>query len=316
MTNSIRYLNRSAFGCLCCGSSELRREATVISPFLAKRCWNGKPELTWVMFCGQCDFRFYDRGLSDEEASRYYGSYRDETYLRERHRFEPFYTKREHEKLEMWLSCRDRRLALNQVLRKAGAPESFEAALDFGGGTGKMLLDIDAKRRAVFDVSVGQLEKGLAGITSHAELGGDWDLVLSCQVLEHLTDPFSSVVTIANTMPEGGWFYAEVPPQHWSNPARNGPARNAWLRWIVDKPRLLLAADIVSTAFRIKGGFLPPLGFIPMREHLNYFTVEALCALLTRAGFRIEWSGRNSLDCICAVGTRSASVRQQETTAA
>src|SRR5690242_17698195 len=72
---------RSGRGCLCCGHSALRGETTVVSPFLATRAWGGKPELTRVMFCDECGFRFFGRGLSDEEAGRYYASYRDVSYL-------------------------------------------------------------------------------------------------------------------------------------------------------------------------------------------------------------------------------------------
>ena len=306
---TIDYLCRSAFGCLCCGSPRLQREATVISPFLAKRGWNGKPELTWIMFCDACGFRFYDRGLSESDANRYYGNYRDESYLLERRHFEPFYTQREHDRLEAWMASKNRRVALSDVLKKAGAPERFQAALDFGGGTGKMLADIDAKEKAVFDVIADLPEKGVKRFSSLRELGSEWDLVLSCQVLEHLTDPFESVTIIANTMLEGGWFYTEVPPQIWRNPARNNWARNAFLRWLLKHPHLLLAGDIFSTALRIKCGFLPPFGFVPMREHLNYFTVDALSALVNRSGFQVCWSGTDLEGSICVVGKRLASTK-------
>jgi len=189
-------------------------------------------------------------------------------------------------------------------LEQAGAPKTFQAALDFGGGTGRMLLDVQAQRKAVFDVAGHQSEEGIAMINSPEELGGTWDLVLSSQVLEHLSDPFGSLEMMVTILSKGGWMYVEVPDEHWSNSARGGRLREAWLSWIIGKPRLLLAADIVSTAFRIKRGFLPPLGFIPMREHLNYFTVEALCILLQRAGLSVRWSGRNLENAICAVATR------------
>jgi len=69
-------------------------------------------------------------------------------------------------------------------------------------------------------------------------------------------------------------------------------------------PRALLAADIVSTAFRLKAGFVPPFAFLSMREHVNFFTVEALKALVTRAGLEARWAGMNLENSICAVATR------------
>lgn len=298
------HLNRSSLGCLCCGYTQLKAETTVVSPFLAKRAWNGEPELTSVMFCDNCGFRFYDRGLSESEGNRYYQGYRDQTYFQDRNRYEPFYTKSAYEGDSTWMASKGRRVALAHALEKAGAPKSFQAALDYGGGTGQMLLDVDAGRRAVFEVSEGLTETGVSWIGSREQLGSNWDLVLSCQVLEHLSDPLSAVEFIASVLSKGGWLYAEVPDQHWSNSARSGRVRQAWLSWIVGKPWLLVAADTISTAFRVKCGFLPPLGFIPMREHLNYFTGEALCALLQRAGLTVKWSGKNLEGAICVVATR------------
>jgi len=256
------------------------------------------------MFCDRCGFRFYDRGLSESEGNNYYQGYRDQTYFKDRNHYEPFYTKSAYQADSAWLASDARRVALAHALGKAGAPKSFQAALDYGGGTGQMLRDIDAEKKAVFDVSPGQVESGVAWIGSKEKLGRDWDLVLSCQVLEHLNDPFAAVELIASMLSKGGWFYAEVPDQHWSNSARSGAVRQAWLSWIVDKPWFLVAADTISTAFRIKCGFLPPMGFIPMREHLNYFTEEAMCALLQRAELTVKWSGKNLENAICAVATR------------
>jgi SAM-dependent methyltransferase len=202
------------------------------------------------------------------------------------------------------MASKGRRVALAHVLNQAGAPKSFQAALDYGGGTGQMLLDVDARRRAVFDVSGGQTESGVSWISSQDKLGSNWDLVLSCQVLEHLSDPLSSVEFIASLLSPGGWFYAEVPIENWAPSARSGPARHAWLSWIINKPGLLVAADTISTAFRVKCGFLPPMAFIPMREHLNYFTTEALCALVQSAGLTVKWSGKNTGNEFCVVATR------------
>ena len=68
---------------------------------------------------------------------------------------------------------------------------------------------------------------------------------------------------------------------------------------------MLLAGDIVSTACRKKLGILPPFGFVPMREHLNYFTVDAISALITRAGLQVVWAGRNEQNDVCAIAQKS-----------
>lgn len=302
--HSLSHPGRGVRGCLCCGSSPLRSETTVVSPFFAKKAWGGKPELTKVMFCSGCGFRFFDRGLTSEEASNYYSDYRGEDYFRQRNQFEPFYTEKAHRGIQEWLRSKGRRIALAQALASAGGPASFSAALDYGGGTGQMLVDIPATRKAVFDLAHNATEPGIARIQSRESIGCGWDLVLSCQVLEHVSDPRAAVEEIMQILAKGGWFYVEVPDEIWSCGARSGPRRDAWLTWMSTRPWPLLIADCVSTACRVKLGTLPSMGFVPMREHLNYFTVESLSKLLTGCGLSVEWSGKNLQNCICAVGRR------------
>jgi hypothetical protein len=257
------------------------------------------------MFCANCGFRFFERGLTPEEATSYYAGYRDYAYLKERNHFEPFYTKKVHLGLDNWLRSKGRRVALAQALELAGAPRSFEAALDYGGGTGQMLLDTPAAHKAVFDLAAEAPEPGIARIQSQELTGRRWELILSCQVLEHLSDPRAVVHEITQILSPGGWFYAEVPDEMWSNGARSGARRDAWVAWVTKRRWPLLMADCVSTACRVKLGFLPPMGFIPMREHLNYFTIESLSKLLAGCGLSVKWSGRNAENCICAVGVRN-----------
>jgi len=301
----MEHLHRSAGGCLCCGCKDLRAETTVVSPFLARRAWNGSPEVTRLIFCNRCGFRFFDRGLSDEEVSNYYRGYGNDNYAESRHRYEPFYTAGVRRELRDWATSGDRRSGLDKTLAKAGAPRAFRSALDFGGGSGHMLLDIDSPRKAVFDVDKTNVEPGIEGIVSPELLGRDWDLVLSCQVLEHLTSPLAALEQIKSLLAVGGCLYVEMPEELWTNRAFHSKARDLFLRGLLTSPFLLLTGDIVSTAFRKKLGVLPPFGFVPMREHLNYFTVDAISALMTRAGFKLLWSGRNDQNDVCAVALKS-----------
>lgn len=295
---------------MCCGGMDLRTETTVVSPFLAKRAWNGKSELTRVVFCDQCGFRFFDRGLSAEEVAIYYKGYGNDDYVEDRHQYEPFYTAGVRRELQDWATSKDRRRGLSGILATAGAPQIFGSALDFGGGRGHMLLDIDARRRAVFDVDETHVEPGIEMIRSSESLGDGWGLVLSCQVLEHLTDPLGCLKQIKNLLSVDGWLYVETPDEMWDNRAFPSKARDMLLRGLLKSPLLLLAGDIVGTACRKKLGVLPPFAFIPMREHLNYFTVDAMSALVERSGLQVVWAGRNEQNDVCAIATkRDASCR-------
>jgi hypothetical protein len=82
---------RARGSCLCCASTAVDLETTVVSPFVDYRAWNGPAELTRIAFCADCGFRIFDRGLSADESARYYRGYRTEQYFRDRHRFDPSY---------------------------------------------------------------------------------------------------------------------------------------------------------------------------------------------------------------------------------
>ena len=287
------HLQRGAQGCLCCGSAELVKTASVVSPFLASRAWGGEPEPTALYFCVNCGFRFYARGITMEEAARYYTNYHDEEYYRLRNHFEPFYTRKVHMGTHAWMSQADRHHALWQILRPANAPEFFRSALDYGGGSGFMLECVNAARKAVFDLSGETPVIGMEVFSCRENIQETWELLLSSHVLEHLSDPLDHLRDIASLLEPNGWVYAEVPSQHWKNYSAPLAMQEAWIRWLCGKPWMLKAWDVLSTGVRVKLGKLPPFGFVPMREHVNFFTADALRNLLSRAGFQVVHQGRN-----------------------
>lgn len=262
------------------------------------------PALTRIMFCANCGFRFFDRGLSKSEAERYYRGYRSDDYCAARNRFEPFYTARVHRELALWLASPHRRQAVADVLVHHSGNGKFGSILDYGGGDGTLIADLDAGERAVFDPSGAQPVAGVSRIAEEACSGRQWDLIVCAQVLEHLTDPRHAVEKLGAMLAPDGRLYLEVPDEIWKNRSFAGTLRDRWLAWLVKRPRLLLAGDILSTGCRIKLGILPPFGFIPMREHLQYFTEDALCALIHAGGLHVVRSGRNSVGQIYAVAAR------------
>jgi hypothetical protein len=283
MTN---HLDRAKDGCLCCAKHNFRVENTLVSPYLAFKAWVGKPEITKLMYCHDCGFRFFQRGLSDEEMSAYYAGYRDEKYHQIRHDYEPFYTQSYHEQIGAWLTSDARREDLANTLKKAKLPEKYNAVLDHGGGTGYLVRWIQADRKAVFDISGEQPEPGLEGISDPSKIGDQWDLVVSSHVFEHVSSPASILEGITPKIVQGGYLYLEVPYEQWKSFVFSSKLRDCWLRFIMSKRLLLLAMDFFSTACRIKAKFVPPMGFIPMREHINFFTPKALLALLDRHGLK------------------------------
>lgn len=296
--------DRSKEGCLCCGSADLAIEHTAISPYLAWKAWSGAPEPCRLHTCPICDFRFYDRGLTDEQGAAYYSGYRDERYYQDRHQREPFYTRAVHENIAKRLSSTERRERLASMLVDAGIHTQFDCVVDYGGGDGSLILDLDAARKVSFDFSGAPGLPGIEVIATAAALPDHADLITCAQVLEHVSDPQALLDAMIALLRPGGLVYLEVPDQIWR---RAGPklGRRA-LGWLCRHPSLLLAADIYGTAFRVKTGILPPLGFVPMREHINFFSAQALQAFVTGAGLTIRSAGRTADRSFCVIAERPA----------
>ena len=47
-----------------------------------------------------------------------------------------------------------------------------------------------------------------------ARLTGDWELILSCQVLEHISEPATHLRKVSALLVDSGWLYIEVPAEH------------------------------------------------------------------------------------------------------
>ena len=114
----------------------------------------------------------------------------------------------------------------------------------------------------------------------------------------------------------GSLLYVEVPAEAWRPAPGSRKLRAACLRLLLRNRPLLIAADVLCTASRIKLGRLPPLGFVAMREHLNYFTADAVVALLQRSGFTVDLSGINAAGQIFAVATKSPTGARARSSAA
>ena len=281
------YLDRAKQGCLCCGQFDLQAELTPISPYLAFKAWQGAPELIQLFYCKLCDFRFFGRGLTNEEAASYYASYRNEKYCEIRNKYEPFYTYSHHKKLGVWLNSDERKQALVNILKEAGVPEQLNSVLDHGGGTGHLIQWVKASRKAVFDICGDAPVSGVDSISDLSKLGYRWDLLVSAHVLEHVSAPTQLLDDMISRIAKGGYLYLELPYELWRKNSCVPKLREKWLHFIVNKPKLLMLMDVYSTICRVMTGFVPPLGFVPMREHINYFGLQSVKTLLLRKGLRL-----------------------------
>ena len=290
---SSAHLDRTYAGCLCCGERGLKRETAVISGFLAERAWQGPPTLTQLITCPRCGFRFFARGLDDDEADNLYHGYRNPDYLSQRQRWEPFYTNRLHRAVLAWSQSSLRIDDLRANLHKAGLPNQWRYVLDHGGSGGHLLQAINAERKVVFDPSGYPTLAGIEVARDAKHIPGNCDLLLSCQVLEHVSDPCLYLSALADLCSPDAWLYIEVPDETWVSHCLPGRIRDRWLGWLVRQRQLLILFDFYSTGFRTQLGVVPPYGFVSLREHLNFFSAAALYTLLQGVGLHCVVGGTN-----------------------
>lgn len=244
------------------------------------------------MHCSSCGFRFFDRGVSNQEAAAFYQGYRSENYFINRRRWEPFYTRSQHQAIVASSRSPRRRAAIRHCLMEAGIG-SKKSVLDYGGVDGFMIADYPSNRRAVFDISGSAAVEGVEAIRTTDCLGNDWNLILTCQVLEHVADPSAYLTALLDRLTDTGHLYVEIPNEQWQSSFNDGALRLWWLNFLLRNKLLLILIDTLSTVGRIKLGRIPVFGFMSMREHVNFFTHQSMKRLASRLGTKIIASGIN-----------------------
>lgn len=241
-----------------------------------------------------------------QEAAAYYSGYRSDRYLLQRQQYEPFYTRKVHAQVAAWLASPLRSKALLTSLNKCDAHQPFCQILDWGGGSGALLSEIPASSKAVYDLDETEPQPGIRRFSSADQMDAAWDLIICAQVLEHLSDPFEALCSMCLQLRSGGLLYLELPDQQWHDGWQPRCGRLAWLRFLCRHPKLLMIADCIGTACRVKFGWLPAYGFVPMREHINFFTLSSMQALVQRAGLELLLLETNTLGCLTAVARWNA----------
>lgn len=117
--------------CSFCGGRK-SVEHSVTSLYFAKVTRGARPWPVNVFHCYDCGSRQFSLELSEEELTPLYDDYRGESYFRERHSFEPWYTRKFHESLGSDDGYGPRRNALLRVLESCGVKNEFDFVLGSG----------------------------------------------------------------------------------------------------------------------------------------------------------------------------------------
>jgi len=254
--------------CPCCSSADLARSPAVLMPFVASRAFGWTPvEITpewglrslhtgWAyplcnsMQCRACGFLFLDMRFSEAEMGRLYGGYRGEAYARQREAFEPGYAEVNAAMLSLVYDTSQAEGFL------AGHVKASPRILDWGGDRGDNTPFSDAASRFdIYDISDQPVVEGARRVSREDLEGARYDLVVLSHVLEHLPDPETVVRPAAATLDAGGVLYVEVPYE----------------ALIASAPR---ARDLA-----------PRKRY--WHEHVNFYTEDAMRALLERCGLEV-----------------------------
>lgn len=277
-----------AEACPCCNSKKHDAYPAIVAPFLASYAIESPPRSTRLLECEECGFRYFEDRLTDAEAARLYSGYRGDVYYRARHRYEPWYTRKVNDGIggneEV---VRVRSAMVERFVREHADVTKIDDVLDFGGDRGQLIPKSIGKKRSVYEISGTDAVPGVEHIGSAAELRSRrFDLVLLSHVLEHCSDPHAVLEEVRPLLrsPRSA-LYVELPLERstlrWMGKSRK---YRAYLETLRRLGPLLTAVDLYSTLFRVRYDTLPPLGFLKMHEHLNFFDERSLRALLERSG--------------------------------
>lgn len=207
-----------------------------------------------MQLCTHCSFIQTKIPFHDEDIKRLYRDYRSPSYNQERIHYEPEYTQIAPAIGQDQREVSTRQAALSLFLGKALPKLDGRTILDYGGADGRFMPNIPGSK-FVYEISNTDPLPGITRIRSESELG-TYSVVLFAHVTEHVPHPLNLVRKLSTYVEPGGYLYIETPQE------------------ISDEQRAGLQRD----ALRLDIG---------IHEHINYYCVPAVAALLEAAGFTV-----------------------------
>lgn len=237
-------------------------------------------ERIYLCHCRQCSFSFYDRRLTEEEAKRLYEDYRGESYQKLRGKYDCWYTEKVNYALNHDVTAlKEQKRIINKMI-KENIRKELKYALDFGGNRGESFSrGIGTVKKYVYDISGAETVPGVESIRDYKELmQHTYDFIMCNMTLEHVSDPAMLVRQLRKIASEKTYLYAEVPSE---NPFQKN-------KFSVLKNLELMFNPYYSSRKLIRHYFrLRKQPYMPMTEHINFFTPKAFVALMTLNGFEV-----------------------------
>lgn len=277
--------------CPFCGGS-LTSYYTLTSRFFSERaCKSAHPEVVALLSCSLCQSMLFNSDFTQEQMNNLYHQYRGKDYFVMRNKYEPWYTDKINKGIGDNKEFNLRRKVLIESLEENHISNSFKYILDHGGDKGQMISPsggLNAEFRAVCELSGVELEKGITRISPEEAKEINWDLILSCHVIEHLPDPFSYLREILALGNSKTIYFFEVPHErHIISHFCSQSGYVSWLNFLSKNERLMMLFDFYSIVTRKIFNRIFVGGFTALREHLQFFTVKGFSELLNKSGYNV-----------------------------
>ena len=271
--------------CLICGSSDIETIDTVVSDFVMARINNkfvtGSNYKTKLCFCKSCSFAYYDYRLNKAEEYSLYKNYRDETYQKTREFYECWYTKKVNEIINFdEVALTEQQKQIKTMLFNA-IDREIKVALDYGGNEGKSFVaEIGTVKKYVYDISGVKPVVGVETISNYSALKNcKYDFIMCNMLFEHLSYPLNDMKRLWNIGDSDTLYYIEVPSE---NPFIKGNKFSLF-------KNLKLAFNPNYNFCKLVKYYLKSYHgpFMPMKEHINFFTENSLKKMLEVSNFKI-----------------------------
>ena len=270
--------------CVICGCSDIKIKKAIFSDFIIERVFNGKYISTGLISCPNCGYEYSSYRFSDEEMEKLYNGYRNELYQQQRQKADPWYTPEINELIgKNDTEIKNRLKNLIEILDKnvTGGIKSIKTVLDYGGDKGQFIPQI-IPEKYVYEISHAPLAEGVSLINPF-ETKKNYDLIMCCNVLEHVSDPMKVVTQIKSLMQKNNYLYIELP---YDLDKRDILTNlhflfNRYFSWV----------NILKYYLKMKSANCRIIS-----EHINFFTPYSINKLLEINGFRIVHSSVKKID--------------------
>src|SRR5690349_6958946 len=265
--------------CLICSVDSLQRYRAMFAPFVGSRIWGRTSVAIRLMKCRQCDFMFSDSRFDPDEERRLYDGYRGRGYQALREKYEPWYTAEFNARLSTG-TMEKRRARLAEIFREH-LPSGIKSVLDFGGDRGDLFAGLlPGAQTFVYDISGVEPASGvkvLHTVDECTQVG--FDLVGCSNVLEHVAFPRNLTSDLHRIASPSTLVFVEVPSE-------NPMGMRTYAKRAVQEMWLLFRRPTTAAS-------MLPFRFLrQVHEHINFFSMRALEALMQSSGFAVLASGQ------------------------